>query len=247
MTDDTAWDDYPYRVVGSGPVTPVIAELHLAPDPTALPYAPGQYVLLGDRDLQVPQRSYSAAHAPRPDGTISLLVTRIRGGATSTWVHDRLRVGDPVLLSGPYGTFVPDPGRSGPALLLAAGSGLAPVRALAEALLEEHPARPVTLFFSARTSADAIDHERLVDLARTRPGFRYLLTRTRAPDGTDRPHVPDLLAGSLGDLTGWEVFASGPPGFVTACAAAARALGAEPAAVHTEEFFVEPQPCTIAP
>lgn len=152
-----------------------------------------------------------------------------------------------MLLSGPYGTFVPDPDRSGPVLLLAAGSGLAPARALTETLLEERPDRSVTLFFSARTIADTIDHARLLDLAGTSRDFGYLLTLTRVPDSPEQPHIPELLAGALGGLTGWEVFAAGPPGFVTACAAAAQALGAEPAAVHTEEFFADPQPWTGKP
>ena len=49
----------------------------------------------------------------------------------STWLYRGLRIGDRVLVSGPYGTFVADPGADGPVLCLAAGSGLAPIRALA--------------------------------------------------------------------------------------------------------------------
>ncbi|MGH3226742.1 MAG: hypothetical protein ACRDPY_50040, partial [Streptosporangiaceae bacterium] len=64
-----------------------------------------------------------------------LLVTRVPGGQLSSWVHDVLRPGGRVLLSGPYGSFVATPGEPGPVLLLAGGSGLAPVRALAEAAL----------------------------------------------------------------------------------------------------------------
>ncbi|MEO8602189.1 MAG: FAD-binding oxidoreductase [bacterium] len=242
MVADMSWADYLYRVHSSGLVTPVIRELSLSPDTTALPYRPGQYVLLRDRDFHVPQRSYSVANAPRPDGRITLLVTRVASGRTSSWVHGQLRPDEQVTLTGPYGTFMPGPHRTGPVLLLAAGSGLAPVRALAEALLDGQPPRPVTLFFSARTTADSIDHARWLDWANTRPGFRYLRTLTRDPHAPARPRIPDILPTAVGDLTGWEVFASGPPGFVTGCAAAACALGAEPAAVHTEEFFTEPQP-----
>ncbi len=247
MSIDMSWDDYTYRVDSSRVVTPVIRELYLTPDTSTLPYQPGQYVLLSDRDYVVPQRSYSVANAPRPDGGITLLVTRIPDGPTSCWVHDQLRPGESVTLSGPYGTFTPDPDRTGPVLLLAAGSGLAPARALAEALLDTPHPRPVTLFFSARTAADAIDHARWQDWAATRDGFQYLYTLTRKPDAPVHAHIPDLLSTAIGDLTGWEVFAAGPPGFVTGCAKAARALGAEPSAVHTEEFFTEPQPWTGSP
>lgn len=247
MFADTTWDRYPYRVHSSRLVTPVIRELHLTPDTAALSYRPGQYVLLSDHDDTVPQRSYSVANAPHPDGRITLLVTRVPHGPTSSWVHDRLRPGDTVTLTGPYGTFMPGPGQRGPVLLLAAGSGLAPARALAEALLAgEHP-RPVTLFFSARTAADTIDHARWLDWADTRHGFRYLHTLTREPRIATHPRIPELLPTAVGDLTGWEVFASGPPGFVTGCAAVAGRLGADPTAVHTEEFFTDPQPWTGQP
>jgi CDP-4-dehydro-6-deoxyglucose reductase len=237
-----SWDEYAYRVVSNRPITPVIRELCMVSESAPLSYRPGEYVLLNDRDYDLPPRSYSIANAPRPDGRVSLLVTRVPGGATSNWVHDRLGVGETVTLTGPFGTFVPDPERCGPVLLLAAGSGLAPARALVEAFFEDQPARPVTLFFSARTAADTIDHARFLKWADTRPSFRYVLTLTRVQGTPKHPHVPDLLADAVGTLTGWEVFASGPPGFVAGCAAAARRLGAEPAAVHTEEFFADPQP-----
>ena len=225
-------------------MTPVVCELQLAPDQAAVPYRAGQYVQLSDRLHEVPLRSYSVANAPRSDGRISLLVTRVPDGPTSSWVHEQLRAGSGVTLTGPYGTFMPDPDQTGPVLLLAAGSGLAPARALAESLLDASRPRPVTLFFSARSSADTIDHARWLDWANTRRDFRYLLTLTRDPGAPEHPRIPDLLPGAFGDLTGWEVFASGPSGFVVGCAAVAEALGAERAAIHTEEFFTEPQPWT---
>jgi CDP-4-dehydro-6-deoxyglucose reductase len=78
----------------------------LQPAAGALNYLPGEYVLLEDRDHAVPPRSYSIANAPRPDGLISLLVTSVPDGDTSTWIHERLRVDEEISISGPYGTFV---------------------------------------------------------------------------------------------------------------------------------------------
>lgn len=247
MSDEASWDEYPYLVLHTSALTPVIRELQLSPEAATLAYAAGQYVLLNDPDYRLPPRSYSIANAPRQGGQVSLLVTRVPGGATSCWVHERLQVGEQVTLTGPYGTFVSDPRQAGPILLLAAGSGLAPARALCESLLDGPVPRPVTLFFSARTMADTIDHHRFCDLADDHDDFRYLLTLTRADDAPPRPHVPDLLADTFEDLTGWEVFASGPPGFVAGCAAAAQKLGAEPGAVQTEEFFADRQPWTKLP
>lgn len=220
----------------------MIRELWLTPVESTLAFRAGQYVLLSDVDWRVPQRSYSVANAPRADGAISILVTLVDGGPTSTWSHG-LKAGDEVLLEGPFGTFMSAADHHGPALLLGAGSGLAPARALAEDLIEREPFRPITLFFSCRTQADLIDAERFERWQRERTGFRYLYTLTRDANAPRHARVPALLAECVArDLSGWEVFTSGPSGFVVGCAAAAQALGALASDIRTEEFFTDPQP-----
>jgi CDP-4-dehydro-6-deoxyglucose reductase, E3 len=204
-------------------------------------------VLLEDDRHEVPPRSFSIANAPRSDGLISLLVTRVRDGETSLWVHDRLRVGQTVGLSGPYGTFVDDPTLSSPALFLAAGSGLAPIRALIEAALTSGDRRELTLIFSARTEADVIDRERFERWEAQHERFRFIRTLTRGAGRPPRGRIPALLARLYAELSDRDVFIAGAPGFVLACAAAADALGARRERVHTEVFFVEPQPWTGEP
>src|SRR5436305_8782068 len=78
----TAIVDEPYQIVGIRRRTATIRELWLKPLGAQLEYLAGEYVLLQDRVGEVPQRSYSIANAPRRSGLISLLVTRVRGGAT---------------------------------------------------------------------------------------------------------------------------------------------------------------------
>ena len=222
--------------------TPVITVLLLRPAGPRLRYQPGQYVLVGDPVAELIVRSYSFATAPRRDGLISLLVTRVPGGQLSTWIHDVLRPGDRVLLAGPYGSFTAAPAEASPLLLLAGGSGLAPVRALAEAALRHCSDMPVVLFFSARTHRDLIDDDLFRTWQRRHSGFRYLRTLTRADGPPPTGRIPVILADWFPDLSGWRVYIAGAPGFVTACAAAVRACGARPGRVHTEEFCTEPQP-----
>lgn len=237
----------PYEVRGLCRRTPTIVELELQPLDSVLEYLPGEYVLLEDEHHELPPRSYSVANAPRPDGTVSLLVTRVSDGQTSRWVHERLRVGEIVRLSGPYGTFVDDPGASGPALYLAAGSGLAPIRALLEAELESGTRDSLTLVFSARTEADVIDRARFEGWQAEQPRFRFVRTLTRGTGPPPHGRIPSLLGTLYEHLSGHDLFIAGAPGFVMACAAAADALGARRESVHTEVFFVEPQPWTGEP
>jgi CDP-4-dehydro-6-deoxyglucose reductase len=237
----------PYEVVGLEHPTATIAELWLRPLASVLEYLPGEYVLLADDRDEVPPRSFSVANAPRSDGLISLLVTRVSDGETSRWVHDRLRLGQTVSISGPYGTFVDDPAATAPALFLAAGSGLAPIRALVEAALARPSRRELTLVFSARTEADVIDRERLQQRQAEHERFRFIRTLTRGAGPHARGRIPALLPRLYANLSGHDVFVAGAPGFARACAAAAEALGAPREHVHTEVFFVEPQPWTDQP
>lgn len=218
--------------------TPVIVELVLRPVGDRIDYRPGQYVLVGDVDYQRPVRSYSLANAPRPDGVLALIVTRVPGGELSPWLH-RLRAGDELLLSGPYGSFVDDLEQPGPRLYLAGGSGLAPVRALIEAALAEPKPAPMTLLFSVRTNENLIDDELFCRWGREHQAFHYMRTVTRQPGPPPVGHVPDVLPDLMPPLDEHRVFIAGSSGFVTACAHAARRHGADPSRVLTEEFFVE--------
>lgn len=231
--------------------TPVVAELTLEVTDRVMDFTPGQYMLLQDADRTVPVRSYSVANAPRADGALSFLVTAVPHGPTSTWLTAGARLGDRLLVSGPYGAFVAEPGHHGPTLYLAGGSGLAPARALIEdAVRRGATATPGTteqhtLLFSGRTSADVIDEEALTELARTQPGFDYVRTLTRVAAGDAAPpvgRVPVVLPGLLPDLTRHAVYVAGSPGFVDACMRTVQRLGVPAGRLHTEEFYAEPTP-----
>lgn len=233
-------EEVPFVVVVKRHPTPVIVRLTVRPVNEAIDYVPGQYVLLADAAQERPPRSYSIANAPRADLTLDLLVTLVPTGVVSPWIHHTLQAGDQVLLSGPYGGFVDEPGDSAPRLYLAGGSGLAPVRALAEGLLGRPEPPRATLLFSARTTSDLLDEETFCTWERDHPSFRYARTLTRAAGPPPVGHIPDVLANLLPSLERHRVFVAGSSGFVSASAAAARRHGAAAGRVMTEEFFSDP-------
>ena len=218
--------------------TPRIIELTLMPLAQPLRFWPGQYVTLGGGRVGIPDRSYSIANAPRQDGAVVLQVARAEEGATSIWIHDELKVGDLVRLSGPYGTFIGDPAVDTPVLCIAAGSGLAPILSLAEAALRRGFSAPVALVFSARTKDDVYDQGLMAYWQMKYRNFRFIptLTREQAP-GMQHGRVPDILPKLFPDLSGHSIFAAGSPAFVDACVAASKSLGAKDELVHTEGFF----------
>lgn len=222
-----------------------IVELRLRPIDAALRFWPGQYVLLGEPDRTRPRRPYSLAAAPRPDGELTLQITRVDGGCVSTWVHDRLAPGELVSVSGPHGTFVGDPSVQTPVLCMAAGSGLAPILSLTEAALRRGFNLPVTLLFSAREPGDLYEGGLLAYWSRRHPNFRWQPILTGSGHGGPFGRIPARLPDLFPDLSGHSVFIAGSPAFVADCERAARRLGAPERHLHTEGYFAQ-QPAQAA-
>jgi len=223
--------------------TPRIVEVRLRPLGEPLRYWPGQYVLLGEAAAGAAPRCYSIANAPRPDGELTFLISRMPSGTTSQWIHDQLELGQRVTVDGPYGTFVGDPATQTPVVCLAAGSGLAPILALTDAALRRGFPHQVTLLFSAATEADELDIGLLRWWEQRYRNFRFVITHTRGPaDGRPDKRIPQLLPGLFASLSGTSVFIAGSPHFVADCAVAARALGAEDRLLHTESYVVQHLP-----
>ncbi len=238
-------EDQRYVVVDRVQRTPRITEFHFRPVGPVMRYWPGQYVTIGDERAGAAARCYSIANAPRPDGEITLQVTRIDEGSTSLWLHDKVAVGDLVKISGPYGTFIGDLSVDAPVLCLAAGSGLAPILSLTEAALRRGYRKPVTLMFSAREASDLYDLGLMKYWETKHRNFSYKPTLTREQrDGHLHGRLPEVLPEQFKDLSAHSIFIAGSPDFVSACVSAAKALGARDECIHTEGYFGQAQPQT---
>lgn len=170
------------------------------------------------------QRSYSIASAPRV-GPVELIIEKLDNGEVSPFFHDIAEVGDSIEVRGPLGGhFVWRPADGGPLLLIAGGSGIAPLMAMVRAWAAEPTTTPVLLLCSARTAADLPFHAELLALEATRPGFTFVAvtTRERPPRLVDRGRRLD--AGAIADVLGdWNnaprhVFVCGANRFVEAVA-----------------------------
>ncbi|MEU2350962.1 globin domain-containing protein [Modestobacter sp. NPDC049651] len=141
-----------------------------------LEYAPGQSLSV-ETDLRPKLwRWYSPANAPRPDRTVELHVKARDGGPVSTALVRGLAVGDVVRLGPPVGGLRLDPDSDRDLLLVAGGTGLAPVKAIVDQVARQGPARRVDLYLGVRTEHDLYDE---ADLRRLEQEHRWL-TVTRA-------------------------------------------------------------------
>jgi phenol hydroxylase P5 protein len=186
-----------------------------------LPFQAGQYVNLHLTDSDE-HRPFSFAASPSNPHEIELDVRYVPGGVATTWIHQRLAVGDRVVLSGPYGRFHVRKSAGLPMLFMAGGSGLSSPRSMILDLLEEGCTLPITLVYGARTRDELYYHEQFFDMAASVPTFTYVPTLSHEPESGDwagaRGFVHDTARDHFhGDFRGLKAYLCGPPAMIDAC------------------------------
>lgn len=169
----------------------------------------GQYVrvLLANGN----SRNYSLANAPHDHDTIQLHVRRLPGGYFSDTVLASLSVGDQLRLELPYGLFTPSD-ESCPTILLATGTGFAPLRSMiAQWTRNAAHRREVWLYWGSRTRADLYARASLERWQRKYPWFHFVpvVSREAGGGGIRTGHVQQQALADHVDLAGYEVYACG--------------------------------------
>ncbi|TMR98544.1 globin domain-containing protein [Nonomuraea basaltis] len=158
-----------------------------------LPYQPGQYVNVQTARWPRVWRTFSIANAPRPDNTIRLHVRSIPGGWVSTTLIRHTRIGDQLLLGPPMGTMMPRESSMRDVLCVAGGTGLAPLKAIIESIINSGRRPNIHLLYGARTAEELYDLPDLIRMASSFPWLRVLPVVSDQPsfDGM-RGHLPEV-------------------------------------------------------
>jgi ferredoxin-NADP reductase len=186
-------------------------------------------------------RSYSIASAAAGE-RIELTVEQFPDGEVSPYLVNELVVGDLLEVRGPIGGwFVWRPDQREPVQLIAGGSGVVPLLAIARAHAAAQAPSPIRLLYSVRDPGSVLHGSELEELASRRDGLilGYVFTRA-APPGWDRP--PGRVDGALLADSTWPAelsptcYVCGPTGFVERAADLLVGAGHDPARVRTERF-----------
>jgi CDP-4-dehydro-6-deoxyglucose reductase len=177
---------------------------------------PGQYVdvLLEEGK----RRPFSIANGPQADGMIELHVRHVAGGGFTSWVNDALKVGDHLRIEGPLGTFVPREDSERPMLFMAGGTGFAPVKAIVEHFIALGTRRPMQLYWGARTAADLYMRALAERWARELPNLQFhaVVSEPEQAAGLRTGLVHEAVLDDRPDLSGHDLYMSGPPAMIDA-------------------------------
>jgi len=206
------------------------------PPTSALDFLPGQYIdVIGAEGLR---RSYSVANAPRADKQIELHIREVPDGAMSCYWFQQAKVNDLLRLRGPLGTFFLR-GQAGKNLvLLATGTGIAPVKAILEGLTSmpsDAQPRGVTVYWGGRHREDLYwQPEGFAAL----PAFRFVPVLSRAgEDWTgERGHVQDVMLHEHPYLADTLVYACGSDAMTHGAQARLHAAGLPDRQFHSDAF-----------
>lgn len=224
-------------------LTPTIKAFHLALD-GPIAFQAGQYVQLAIPGLGQ-SRAFSIANSPtevRASGSIELNVRLVPGGAGTTWLHERARVGERMRLSGPYGRFFVRQSARLPMIFMAGGSGLSSPRSMILDLLNEGCTLPITLVYGQRSREELYYDAEFRALAERCAHFHYVPTLSNEPEGSAwegaRGFVHEAAKAHFGGcFTGHQAYLCGPPLMVEACIGALMQGQLFERDIYTEKFL----------
>jgi CDP-4-dehydro-6-deoxyglucose reductase len=206
-----------------------------------LRFQAGQYldVLLDDR-----RRSFSIASPPHDSELIELHVRRVQGGGFTERIFDGdLKSGSLLRIEGPIGQFIYRDG-SGPVLMVAGGTGFAPLKSMLRHLLESGVRRDVHCYWGARQQRDVYEQALVLEWVRRFPQLKFTAVLSDASIAEATHHrvgwVHDAVLADYPDLAPFEVYAAGPPAMIEALRESFPRQGLAPERLYFDSFDYAP-------
>ncbi|WP_027476977.1 CDP-6-deoxy-delta-3,4-glucoseen reductase [Curvibacter gracilis] len=243
VTDESAFPikKMPVRVAALEKKSADVVQLRLQlPATETFRYHAGQYIEFILRDGA--RRAYSMANAPHTQTEapgVELHIRHMPGGKFTDHVFGAMKEKDILRVEGPFGSFYLREDSDKPIVLLASGTGFAPIKALIEQLQFKGSTRAVTLYWGGRRPQDLYLHDWVLARAAEMPQLRYVPVVSDAlpEDGWSgrTGFVHQAVLDDFADLSGHQVYACGAPIVVESARTAYSAQRGLPA----EEFYAD--------
>jgi len=240
VTDESAFPvkKMPSRVSSLEKVSPDVMVVRLQlPANDTMRYHAGQYIEFILRDGA--RRSYSMANAPHNGPGVELHIRHMPGGKFTDHVFSAMKEKEILRVEGPFGSFFLREDSDKPMILLASGTGFAPIKALIEHMQAKSITRRTVLYWGGRRPIDLYMHEWMVARAAEMPQLTYVPVISNAlpeDNWTGRTgFVHKAVMEDFPDMSGHQVYACGAPIVVDS----ARAEYTAQCGLPPEEFFAD--------
>ena len=227
----------PSRIEKLEKLAPDVIEIHLRlPANERLQFWAGQYIDILLKDGK--KRSYSLANAPHDDAVLQLHIRHVPGGLFTEQVFSTLKVRDILRFNGPHGTFYLREDSTKPMILLAGGTGFAPIKAIVEHAIAEKCQRPMFIYWGAKARLDLYQNVLPEKWAAEHANITYVPVLSEPASGdawngrTGFVHAAVLA--DFPDLSGYQAYACGAPVMIDAARRDFTAQG-----LPEEEFFAD--------
>lgn len=213
-------EDYTGRVLEIRRLTPTAVAVFLELD-RDMTFQAGKYINLELPDVDQP-RAFSLANPPSEKRVIELNIRQVPGGEATTYIHQQLKEGDELKLTGPYGRFIVRRSEPEPVIFMAGGTGLSSPKSMILDLLESGDEREITLVYGQRNRAELYYHDFFQQLAQQYANFTYVPALSEPTDQDDwdgaTGFVNDVAHAHFGGrFSGHKAYICGPPPMIDAC------------------------------
>lgn len=227
----------PSRIEKLERLAPDVIELHLRlPASERLQFLAGQYIDILLKDGK--KRSFSLANAPHDDALLQLHIRHVPGGLFTDQVFSTMKVRDILRFNGPHGSFYLREDSPKPMILLAGGTGFAPIKAIVEHAIAENCQRPMFIYWGAKAKVDLYQNALPEKWAGEHANIRYqpVLSEAVSSDLWNGRSglVHQAVLADFPDLSGYQVYACGAPVMIEAAKRDFMAQG-----LPEDEFFAD--------
>ena len=247
VTDESAFPikKMPTRVASLAKASHDVMVMRLQlPAADVFKYHAGQYVEFLLRDGA--RRAYSMANAPHTQAQtqgVELHIRHTPGGKFTDHVFSAMKEKEILRVEGPFGSFYLREESTKPMVLLAAGTGFAPIKAMIEHMQFKAITRPAVLYWGGRRPADLYMHDWVLGKLADMPNLTYIPVVSDAlPEDawTGRTgFVHNAVLQDMTDLSGHQVYACGAPIVVDSAQAAYIAAGLPEDEFYADSFVTE--------
>jgi len=190
----------------------------ILPKTERLQFFAGQYINFLLKNGK--HRSFSLANAPHNDEFIELHIRHIPDGEFTGEVFEQMKEKDMLRIEGPFGNFYLREDSQRPIILMAGGTGFAPLKGMIEHALEIDLERPIHLYWGVRSKEDLYMDELAISWTKQNPLIRYtpVLSEAKEEDNWQgrRGFVHHAIMEDYPDLSQYEIYGSGSPVMVYA-------------------------------